>query len=272
MPEIIEFIDSRTIQTTGGRGTGSRIFHASGYSNASDVFATLGTTVGSVVVPRAGDSHPEFPGLIARDFTITKVSGHADLWRIDWQYEVISRGFPDYPDVIPPDVLPNEVSYVELSSEIRSEFVLAWRLKPDIPAEGTPEPNVDIGGKPIDAAGNPTSVQRRIQELTLTETVNEPNYGVYSTFQFARNSAPFLGAAVGSVLYNGVSVRRTGLNVYQVSHRFTQDSLYHLQQQPLIEFPDTTPKLNAAKEHADQVYFIQPFSDLLDLNGISSNF
>jgi len=272
LPEVIEFIDSRTIQTSGGRGTGTRIFHASGYSNAADVYALLGTTVGSVAVPRPGDSHPEFPGLIARDFTISKVSGHSDLWRIDWQYEVISRNFPDYPDITPPEVLPNEISYVEVSSEIRSEFVLAWRLDPVIPANGEPVPGQDIQGKKIDAAGNPTSIQRRIQELTLTETVNTPNYGVYSTFQFARNSAFFLGAAAGTVLYNGVSVRRTGLNVYQVSHRFTQDSLYHLQQQPLIEFPDGTPKLDAAGEHADQVYFIQPFGTLLDLNGISSNF
>jgi len=273
LPEVIEFIDSRSIQTSGGRGTGSRVFHAAGYSNASDVFALLGTTVSGVAVPRAGESHPEFPGLVARDFSIEKVSGHSDLWKLTWQYEVVSRGFPDYPEIVVPEVLPNEVDYVEISSEIRNEFYNAWRLKPTLPADGIVlDPTLDIQGTPVDAAGNPTSIQRRIQELTITETVNEPRYGVYSAFQFTRNSTTFLGAAVGSVVYNGVSIRRTGLNVYQVSHRFTQDSEYHLQQTPLIEFPDGTPKLDANGKHAAQVYFIQPFDRLADLNTISFNF
>ena len=66
MPEIIESLESRSIQTSGGRGTGKRSFFAKGYSSPADVFATLGRTVGSVNVPDKGEAFPGLPGLIAR--------------------------------------------------------------------------------------------------------------------------------------------------------------------------------------------------------------
>jgi hypothetical protein len=71
---------------------------------------------------------------------------------------------------------PNEVGYLELSSEIRAEFVLAWRKNgtPSLtyPPDGqVTNPTLDIRGEPVDQAGNPISVQRNIQELTITENV-----------------------------------------------------------------------------------------------------
>ena len=183
----------------------------------------------------------------------------------------------------PPDPiaeLPNEVGYVELSSEIRAEFVLAYRKEPNLPDRGIPEqpaegeqqdPEIDIEGEHIDAGGNPTSVMRKIQELVLTETVEgEPPFGTYGRFRFHRNSIPFLGARPGRVLYRGASVRRTGIEVYQVSHSFVDDDAFHLKQQPLVD-QWGVPLLDADKT-ARKVYHIQPFPDMDDLNGISDNF
>ncbi len=273
MADVIEFLESRSIQTAGGRGTGRRIFHVTGTTSVRTVYGLLGKAGDNgVAMPKKGDAHPDFPGLRARDFNISLVAGHNDTWRVEWDYEVISRGFPIYPETTIAE-LPNEVGYVEVSSEIRAEFALVWRKYADYPTDGqVTNPDLDIGGIAVDRAGNPISVQRNIQELTITETVNVPDWATYRSFRFCRNSAPFLGAEPGLVLYRGASVRRTGVDVYQVSHSFIEDSDYHLQQSPLLAAPDMTPKINPGNDWAAEVYWVQPFQVLKDLNLISSNF
>jgi hypothetical protein len=276
LPDVVEFMESRSIQTSGGRGSGVRVFHVTGTTSVRTVYGLLGKPGDNgVEMPDVGDAHPDLPGLRARDFSVSLVSGHNDLWRVEWTYEVISKGFAQLPITTISD-LPNEVGYLELSSEIRAEFVLAWR-KSGTPSLSYPEngqvtdPTKDIRGEPIDQAGNPTSVQRNIQELTITENVEVPAWSTYRSFRFSRNSASFFGAATGLVLYRGASVRRIGVNVYSVAHSFVEDGDFHLQQSPLIEAPDMTPKLDANKK-AEKVYWVQPFPVLKDLNQLSANF
>lgn len=271
MPDVIEKLESRSIQTSGGRGSGTRNFYASGYSSPKDVFATFGKTVGSQVVPAKGDSYPELPGLIAKDFTISPVAGQSDVYEITWTYEMFSTEFLAAPEVDPPERLPNEIDYVELSSEIRTEFQLAWRLDPTTPSLGEPDPDQDIGGDPVDAGGNPTSIQRRRMELVLTETVASVDFGLIGRYTFNRNSKTFLGAVPGRVLYRGASVRRTGVNVFTIAHSFVDDQFYHLEQQPLVD-QNGVPMDNDSDGHADEVYYIQPFPQTADFNGLSRNF
>ena len=273
MPEWIEQLESRSIASSGGRGSGNRSFVAAGYTAVKSVYSALGKTVGGVRVPKKGDSHPEFPGLIARDFSVQKVAGHADLWTVDWAYEMVTISYTQAP-VNPIETLPNEVGYVELSSEIRAEFALGFRRGPNLPDDGDPDnlsdPEADCDGTPIDAGGNPVSLIRRIQELTLTETVNQPSFGTYQGLRFKRNSAEFEGGAIGKVMYRGASVRRTGVDVYQVSHSFVLDEEYHLVQQPFVD-QEGVPSLDGAG-HAKHVYLIQPFPDKGDFGKLSEQF
>jgi|TARA_R100000458_G_C8268137_1_gene242993 hypothetical protein len=271
LPDFSESIDSRSIQTSGGRGSGTRVFHVSGYTTAGDVFAALGTADGSGnILPRKGDQHPDFPGLIAKDFQLARVKGQTDLWQLTWSYEVISQGFINAPEQPVPDQLPNELGYVEISAEIRAEFFLAWRADPVIPELGNPEPDKNIEGEPVDAAGVPTSLQRNIQELTVTENVNVLNLDGFRQARFKRNSTPFFGSPAGTLLYRGASVRRVGVDVYQVAHSFVEDEFMHLQQQPLIEPPDMTPRLKDGK--AETVFFVQPFNNTFNFNFLSNRF
>jgi len=249
------------------------VFHVSGYSDPGSVYDALGTTVSGERLPAQGDVHPDFPGMVAKDFAIKREPGHTDLWTVTWSYEVISSGFRAAPAQSIPERLPNEVSYVEISAEIRAEFFLAWRSEPSIPELGIPELGVDIGGTPVDAAGNPTSLQRNIQEINVTETVVNPDLDVYRSFRFTRNSRKFFGSPAGTLLYRGASIRRTGVTVYQVSHSFVEDEFMHLQQEPLIEPPDMTPKSDPNSDgKALNVSFVQPFLRTTDFNQISQNF
>lgn len=270
---VTEFMESRSLSTSGGRGSARRLFHVSGVSNPADLYAVIGT----LGLPRKFERHPDFPGLVARDFNASLVSGHTDLWRFEWTYEQTSAGSPEIAtdptiEIGPPGVLPNEVTYVEESAEIRAEFVTAYRRGPGItyPTEGTPATDEDdVGGVAIDKAGVPISIQRNIQEFTITETVNEPNLDRYRDFRFCRNSSNFRGFGIGTVLYRGASVRRTGVDVYQVAHSFVEDSDFHLQQSPRVD-GDGEPFIE--NDHARDVYWVQPFMTTKNLNQLSSNF
>lgn len=271
MAEWIEQIESRAIQSAGGRGSGTRTFMADGYTSVKAVFESFGTGVGTAGVPQKGSSHPDFPGMIAKDFSITPVSGHTTLFKVEWKYEMVSTDYFSAPTFDVPEQMPQEVGYTELSSEIRTEFALAWRNNPNVPAGGEPALDDDIGGTPVDVGGIATSIIRRKQELVLTETVNVPNYGQISSYSFQRNSRPFLGAARGRVMYRGASIRRSGLNVYTVAHSFVDDQYSHCEQQPLIDQNGMVHDLDK-DGHADEVYFIQPFTSLIDFNNLSNNF
>lgn len=277
MSAVYELQESRGISTSGGRGLGNRSFICEGYASASDVINIIGTTVGGVAIPDKGDVHPEFPGLIATDLSLSPIadsrSGASALsWQLTFQYEVVSIGFGDtVPTVI--ETLPNEVGYVEITSNIRAEFVSAWRTgNVDYPTDGDPSGDEDeVGGTAIDRRGNPVSVQRNIQELTITETVNSPAWSNYRDYRFLRNSTVFQGAPVGKVLYKGASVTRTGVDVYKVSHQFVEDSDFHLQQYPAIDQEGEAIDQDA-NGHADLVYWIQPFPNKGNFNLISGNF
>tara|TARA_R100001082_G_scaffold101632_1_gene71289 strand:- start:138 stop:956 length:819 start_codon:yes stop_codon:yes gene_type:complete len=267
----IEFVNSRAISSSGGRGSGTRTFHLTGVTSASTAYNYFGTSVGSGdLLPKKGDQHPDFPGLVAKDFDMSLVDGHTDVWKITWTYEVISQDWAAAPESIP-EVLPNEVDYVEISSQIRAEFVSVWRVGVTYPEYGDPDNDtVECEGVSIDKAGVPLSVQRNIQELTITETVNVPDWETYRAVRFTRNNRPFLGADTGKVLYRGTSVARTGVNVYQVSHSFVEDQDYHLQQSPKLI--NGEPALTSTGLHAESVYWVQPFSVFANHNAISKNF
>ena len=203
------------------------------------------------------------------------MAGHTDLWQIDWTYEQVSHAVLASPSN-PPQTLPNEVDYVEASAEIRAEFQLSYRIDGDIkldyPNEGNPpDDESEVKGFPIDSAGVPNSRQRNIQEITLTETVNSPvRLDDFASYRFHRNTTSFLSFPAGVVLYRGCSIRRTGIDVYQVSHQFVADDDFHLQQQPKVD-GEGEPFLKDNK-HAEFVYWVQPFPNQKNLNSISRNF
>ena len=66
-------------------------------------------------------------------------------------------------------------------------------------------------------------------------------------------------------------MRRTGLNVFTIAHSFVDDQYFHLEQQPLVDQNGIAIDANG-DSHADEVYYIQPFPDTKDFNGLSRNF
>ena len=283
MASIYQVLGGKNISSTGGRLQGSVKYHAEGYTD----LGVLEKAFGTGTVPGLGSVHPDFPGMICKDFDISPVAGFDDLYLVTFKYEQIAP-LPSVSPVIPiPDKQPGEINYVELSMAVRAEFTSAWRSKPVVPSRGDPGesdnpdeplgPEADIEGTPVDAAGVPTSVIRRYQDLTLTETVNEPDFERYSLYRYTRNSTTFQGGKTGYVLYRGAMINRVGVSVYQVAHQFVYDEWAHLIQQPALN-QDGKPYLtdidpaNPTLMRAKKVYWIQPFPDKANHNLISNNF
>ena len=262
----------RNITSSGGRGTGVRVFRChDDYSGSHtvdsmlDVFNAFGGTL-----PDKGTAFPEFAGLRCTDFTLTAVDGHADLWEVEFNYEQYSSVITSAPTT-PITRLPNEVNYVEESQNIRAEFVSEYRANPNLSHGGDPDELQDIRGTPVDKAGTPVSLIRARTDLTVTETLAEPNLNAYRAARFKRNSATFRDVVEGKLMYVGAQVRRTGTSVFQVQHTFAEDDHFHLIQVPDID-QDGDPLLDEKGKHAKTVKWMQPFEEKYDFGALSTNF
>jgi hypothetical protein len=87
-----------------------------------------------------------------------------------------------------------------------------------------------------------------------------------------RNSAAWEGFATGTVLYTGGQIRRAGVSLFTVTHRFIEDSEFHLIQVPERDGSGKIPtsEINGARR-ARKVYWRQPFVSTADFTLISSN-
>ena len=269
LADLIESIESRSITSSGGQASGTRIFHLSGESNVSVVIGYIlnGTVVNTVTMPKPNDKFPGLSGLRVIDYNVGLVSDHTDLWRIEFTYQQ-NGTTPTVDGGQIGDLngrLSGEKGHVEIASEIRSEFVPAFRGGITFyPAFGNVTTvNSEVGGYPIDAAGSPTSIQRDIGEVTVSEVMSfEESQQLQNTirdFRFRRNANDrFLNVyQKGTVLYRGASIRRVSESYVQVVHSFAVDRAYHLQQKVSLD-QDGEPYLNANYQAAF-VYWVQPF-------------
>jgi len=268
---VVEQAESRPIQNNDGKYTGSRVFIV--YDDASPLTtpADVSNVLGTGGLPYFLDQHPDASiPLLATGHSLRRLSGHIDTWEVTWNYSEMA--------VTPvQNLLPNDVGYVDISGESRAEFVDTWRVLTDsqIAAlvagaaypNGTPASsfNDDIGGTPIDVAGEPVSRLVRMSEVQLSVVTSAPfGFGSLEFYVGRRNSVEFFGGAVGTVLFLGASQRRIDFNKWSIGLRFLRDQQYHMRQAPKVN-PDGSPMLASYVNggiHADDVYFVQPYPEL----------
>jgi hypothetical protein len=277
---VLETIDSRPLQTQGGITTATRSFTV--YDDATPITDAVQvyTLFGTAGLPNYGEQFPNAAiALIANDVTVRRMENQTDVYEVVWSYIQVSFGLLDVKE-------PNEPGYVDVSASANAEPVDAWRSLNAVNISalvaqgahyqnGTPQNDdiFDIGGRPIDIAGEPVSRLVRKVESTFSITVDAvPNLGFFAAFIGRRNSLNFNGSAPGRVLYLGADIRRISKQRWSISHRFSLDEWLHMRQQ-IARFPDGTPILGSfsstAGVRAQYVTFVQPFPDLADLYQIS---
>lgn len=275
--KIVEQLGSRQVSRTDGKLTARRSFHVwndtTPLVSPVQVYALSGTGG----LPYFTEPFPESPNLVARDYNISRVDGHQDLWLVEWDYQTGDSLTGSQKD-------PTEIGYVEISARLSASFVEAWRsLTPQAfaalmagpyPSGSNNSSRPDIGGTPIDVAGEPLQDVVRQVEIQIAETVGGvPNLSSMMAFVWRRNNTPFLGTPVGQLLYVGANVNRVDVDRFRMEHTFVLDRWWHMRQQP-YKFPEGRIPLMGipGKQHAESVFLVQPFEGFANFFALSSNF
>lgn len=277
---VRELLESRIFSRKSGKVTASRSFHI--YSTATPITVPqqVFAIVGSNGLPQYGDEFPLSPGLIARDYDLSLVDGHTDLWLMRWDYsEKEFGGFITRS--------PSSPNYVEISASVSAERVSAWRaldgsqLAAMFSAAGpyrygSAANPVDIGGNYMDSAGEPLQDIVRQVEFNVNETRSGgPRLLPITTAAWTRNSTTFLTCPPGQLLYVGATISRVEDDLFNIAHKFIADRWWHCRQmaisdaegRPLLVSNPSTKLMHAAK-----VMFVQGFPSVTDFYNISPNF
>ena len=279
MATITELLESRQSLTAGGRNTGVRSFVV--YDTASPITTDIAVRqlFGTGGLPQKGEQYPDAVSpFVAADVSVDRYEGQSDVWKVTWTYKdgAVGGGTNETRQ-------PNDPGYVDVSITGSAEFDEVWRslTNAEIAAlvAGANYPNGtasagdwDIGGTKIDVAGEPLSGPlRKKVTLSVTETMDfVPAMSFFMGYVGRRNSTPFKGGAIGTIVYTAPSIKRIDLNRWAVTHNFVSDNYYHMIQMAYRN-PDGSVALDT-DGHASNVWYRQPFPDLIDFYTISSYF
>lgn len=162
-------------------------------------------------------------------------------------------------------------SFVALDMNSSLTVVDVWRVSANAPGNLNAPSESDIGGTPVDSRGTPIGVPIAVQELTVTNYRADNNSAAIIAALGKRNSATWLGAAAGYVLFTGATARRIGPAKYEVQYKFVYDALGHLRQ-VCGKDADGDPFIGTANadghSNASKVYWRQPFPTTYNFSGM----
>jgi hypothetical protein len=125
---------------------------------------------------------------------------------------------------------------VTRSSSIRQAQM--WRMNAAFPSnfDASWPVSADIGGSKVDLRGNPRTYEVPQQNITVevlwdrtAGAQGEPPWSAWSGYVGQRNSAAFLGASIGQMLYRGFQAAPLQ-EWYKIQHNFVWDAWGHLEQ------------------------------------------
>lgn len=155
--------------------------------------------------------------------------------------------------------------FVGYTSSVSGTYVDVWReVSP--PQGGTVVTNADITGAKLDSGGKPISkfvVQSNVQVTKRVTTV--PWTTIWGAVG-KRNLTSYDGAAVGQLLFTGISVNTVGVGVYEISFQYLSDALLHCRQLVILEEADGRP-MNSSNQAKD-VRWVQPHPLLVEFSTV----
>ncbi len=207
------------------------------------------------------------PGLYLTTYNVNT----SDEGTYQWDVEAVYK--PD--QVIGDNGGETGSQFDQISSDIEVLFLDTWRVGPfsnEKPAEeddGAIKDSDNIGGKPVDVAGEPVTRFVTTQSTEITR-----RFSYFPSFELTvarflagkRNKDSFMGVPPGFMLFEGANLSREGSSTYTMKYRFTYDPIKHQRQVPK-RFPngDVVPKevgTGADKSTvAKTVIWRQPFPD-----------
>jgi hypothetical protein len=260
---VHEQLVSRNLSISGGKITGTRVFVV--WDDAAAITEPSQITLGANGMPAAGDLFPGETTVYALSHTIDPLGDGKATWRVTWQYG---------PSTNP----PSDLGYVERTTSTGFQFLDVYRLNVPSAYGGNGSNGSNIGGTPVDAGGDPTTIRTVVVTLQISENIRDFQMpGRLATIAEAvgkRNSATFEGFAAGTLVYSGNDSSRVNVNLFRLTHRFEYRADFHMQQVPRKNSQGDVSMTFSPQYgfHAETVAFVQPFPQTYDFNTISENF
>ena len=175
----------------------------------------------------------EEPGLYLTTYNVNS----SDEGTFQWDVEAVYK--PD--QVINDGGGETGGQFDQINSDIEVLFLDTWRVGPfenEHPAEaddGAIKDSDNIGGKPVDVAGEPVT-----RFITTQSTEITRRFSYFPSFELTvarflagtRNRDTFMGVPPGFMLFEGANLSREGSNTYTMRYRFTYDPIKHQRQVP----------------------------------------
>lgn len=212
------------------------------------------------------DSTPVLGRLIPLEVNVQTDLEAVGKFKVSWKY-----GLDQVTDT---GTEPGDPDFIDFTINQKPVAVDTYRVGLEINTTGTGSITEDIAGTSIDRGGQPMTTFTNQQDLQLTsraERFENIPIGTSLGLLSKRNSAEFLGAPIGSLLYTGLSVQRDGVNSYNVTVSFVYDELFHRRQMPIKDVNGDMPMKNVGTaddpiQVAKVVHLLQPFPATADFN------
>lgn len=176
---------------------------------------------------------PDEPGLYLTTYNVNS----SDEGTFQWDVEAVYK--PD--QVINDGGGETGGQFDQINSDIEVTFLDTWRVgpfdntKPATAEDGAISDSDDIGGEPVDVAGEPVTRSVTTQSTEITRRFSYfPSFELVVARVLAgkRNSDSFLGVPPEFMLFEGANLSREGSNTYTMRYRFTYDPVKHQRQVP----------------------------------------
>ena len=175
------------------------------------------------------------PGLYLTTYNVNS----SDEGTFQWDVEAVYK--PD--QVINDGGGETGGQFDQINSDIEVLFLDTWRVGPfsnEQPPggdnyDGAIKDSDDIGGDPVDVAGEPVTRFVTTQSTEITR-----RFSYFPSFELTvarflagtRNRDTFMGVPPGFMLFEGANLSREGSNTYTMRYRFTYDPIKHQRQVP----------------------------------------
>jgi len=157
------------------------------------------------------------------------------------------------------------LSFVAREMNTSTTGVDFWRAETSPPADLSNPAQTALTGTPLDANGEPITVQVPQITFTVTNLKGDSQYETIANLVGRRNSGIFLNIAAGYLLFTGGQSRRVNTSQYEITYTFVYDWYGHCRQVALgdsggiIMGAETIGTGGVPIRHATQVVWKQPF-------------
>jgi hypothetical protein len=282
---VIELATSRRIAYNGGSPVGTREFTVTGCADEAAVYALFKLDGEPPTnLPNKFSAYPSLSGLVpsvrlvALDFDLRKDEQVLDKWLVSITYREVTLSGTGPVAAPLTQLAPNDEGYLTVRGRTEGGFIEGWRLHDTaeewdsvyatktvtgLPIYKVGTPESDIGGRKIDVAGRPVSIETVREQITVDVTLGYiPNVEAIRTLASTRNRSSFLGIPAGSVLFKGAQWSNIAPGKWSVSYEFAADNFSHLIQ-TVQEVERGQPLLDEGNQ-AKIVSWVQPFPRLAE--------